>query len=127
MRLLRYLWVLPATLVGLCFAVVAYAFGARLQRVDGVLEVAGGRLARLKPRIPFQAVTLGHVIIGLDRDVLAICRKHEHVHVRQYERWGVFFFALYLASSLIAVLSGRHPYWDNHFEREAYRKENAEY
>ena len=124
MRLLRYLWVSPATLVGLFFALLACACGARAQCVDGVLEFAGGRLVRLKRRIPFRAVTLGHVIIGIDHDALTRCRKHEHVHVRQYERWGVFFFALYLGASLIAALGGRHPYWDNHFEREAYREED---
>jgi hypothetical protein len=103
---------------------VAYACGARWRCVDGTLEVAGGRLVAFKQRIRFQAITLGHVIIGVEHEALAQCRTHEHVHVRQYERWGVFFFALYLGSSLLAVLRGRHPYWDNYFERQAYREDD---
>ena len=121
---LRYLWVAPASVVGIVCALFAAALGARWMLVNGVLEVAGGALAALKPRIPFRAITLGHVIIGVEHEALAYCRKHEHVHVRQYERWGVFFFVLYLGSSLIALLSGRHPYWDNHFEREAYGRDD---
>jgi hypothetical protein len=123
---LRYLWVLPASLVGLVFALFAYVCGARWRWVDGVLEVAGGILARFKRRIPFRAITLGHVIIGVEHEALARCRKHERVHVRQYERWGVFFFVLYLGSSVVAMLRKRHPYWDNYFERQAYREEDQD-
>ena len=47
-------------------------------------------------------------------------RAHERVHVRQYERLGALFFPLYVGSSLVQWLRGRDPYFDNHFEREAY-------
>jgi hypothetical protein len=40
--------------------------------------------------------------------------------VRQYERWGVLFFPLYLGSSLWQLLRGRSPYYANRFEREAF-------
>ena len=123
---LRYLWVSPASLVGLLVALCAYVCGARGRWVDGVLEVAGGALATIKSSIPFRAITLGHVIIGVEHATLAHCRKNEHVHVRQYERWGAFFFALYLGASLVAALSRRHPYWDNYFEREAYREDDQD-
>jgi hypothetical protein len=126
MRTLRYAWALPASLLGLLFALVACACGARGRWVDGAFEVAGGKLSTLKRRMPFRAITFGHVIIGLDHETLARCRRHEHVHVRQYERWGIFFFPLYLGSSLFAVLRRRHPYWDNHFEREAYREDDQD-
>lgn len=103
------------------------AGGARLAVVGGILEIGGGRLCRRIAGLPrllcFSAVTFGHVIIGIDHDALAECRRHERVHVRQYECWGVFFFPLYLASSLLQVARGRNPYWHNYFERQAYRAE----
>lgn len=122
-RLWRYAWASPATAVGLTLAGIARAGGATVHSVDGVLEVAGGRLGRSIARLPrrfrFCAITFGHVVVGTDHRVLAECRKHEHAHVRQYERWGILFFPLYAASSLWAMLRGRAPYLDNHFERQA--------
>ena len=38
MRLLRYLWALPVTLLGLLIALIARGSGGALQRVDGVVE-----------------------------------------------------------------------------------------
>ena len=123
-RLLRYAWASPATAVGLLFSIVALFAGAKPRRVDGVFEVAGGRLRRLTAALPFfarfAAITFGHVIIGLDHTVLRRVRAHELVHVRQYERWGVLFFPLYVLSSLVQLLCGRDPYRDNAFEREAF-------
>lgn len=122
--LLRYLWALPATLVGLLLGMVALALGASPRLVHGAIEIAGGRIARCLRGVPvscrFNAITLGHVIVGTDHALLALVRSHEHVHVRQYERWGVLFFAAYLASSCIALVRGRDPYFDNRFEREAF-------
>ena len=90
--------------------------------------MAGGWIGRAVSRLPrrarFDAVTFGHVVIAADRATLARCRAHERIHVRQYERWGVLFFALYLGSSLQQLLCGRSPYWHNHFELEAYRAGN---
>jgi hypothetical protein len=123
----RYLWALPATLVGLLLAALALCLGATIRRVEGCIEVAGGRLARLLTLLPasmrFAAIAFGHVIIGTDHDLLRRVRRHEHVHVRQYERWGVLFFPLYAGSSLVQLLRGRDPYRDNCFEREAYAAE----
>ena len=118
-----YIWVAPASFVGLLAAGVAWVLGARATVVDGVLEVTGGRLAdclrRLPPRLQFSAITLGHVILGLSPDLLALVRVHEHVHVRQYERWGLLFFPLYAGASVFAWLAGGSAYWHNHFERQA--------
>ena len=125
--LLSYLWVSPATVVGLVFGLLAACAGATFRIVDGVIEIAGGRLHRIVSRLPacarFGAITLGHVIIGIDHGVLDRARAHEHVHVRQYERWGALFFPLYLGSSLVQLLRRRDPYWHNCFEREAYASE----
>lgn len=70
----------------------------------------------------YRAITLGHVILGVTADDLAASRDHEHVHVAQYERWGVVFFVAYPLASLWQVLRGRDAYWDNPFEVEAREK-----
>jgi hypothetical protein len=121
----RYLWAAPNSLAGLLLAAIACCTGASVRRIDGTLEVAGGRLARLVARPPrlfrFSAITFGHVILGLDHALLARVRAHEQVHVRQYERWGPLFIPLYLASSLLEALRGRDPYHANQFEQQARR------
>ena len=126
MKLLRYLWVAPASLVGLPLAAVALLCGGRARWIEGALEVGGGGLDRLVGRLPegarFGAITLGHVIVGIDESILERARAHEQAHVRQYERWGLFFFPLYLGSSLLQLARGRHPYHDNCFEIEACAK-----
>jgi len=122
----RYAWASPATLVGLLLSTLAFALGARGRIVEGAIEIAGGGVGGGISRLPrgcrFCAITLGHVILGVDHATLAHCRRHEQVHVRQYERWGVLFFPLYLASSLLQGVRGRDPYLDNAFEREAFEK-----
>lgn len=127
MRLARYAWAAPATLVGLVFAGVACSFGARSRIVDGCVEIAGGGLARVIASLPrsarFVAITFGHVILGVDHATLEAVRRHEQAHVRQYERLGILFFPLYAGSSLVQLLLGREPYHDNRFEREACRAE----
>ena len=104
----RYAWALPATFAGLLLSLIAIAFGARVRIVEGAVEVAGGRIDRCISLLPrycrFRAITFGHVIIGVDHETLNHLRLHEHVHVRQYERWGVFFFPLYLGSSLLQIV-----------------------
>lgn len=91
---------------------------------SGAVEFGGGRIGKLVSRLPapfgFSAITFGHVILGIDHAVLTVVRSHEHVHVRQYERWGALFVPAYLVSSLLQLVRGRDPYLDNCFEREAY-------
>lgn len=130
LRLAGYVWAAPATLLGLGLAALACMFGATARVRRGVIEVAGGRLAAFAGSAPrsvqFLAITFGHVVLGLSHAVLAQERAHEHVHVHQYERWGVLFFPLYLGSSLVQLLMGRHPYWHNSFERRAFGHGAAE-
>lgn len=125
LRFARYIWAAPATIVGLGLAAFACLLGATVRVREGVIEVAGGRLAAYARSVPqatqFLAITFGHVVLGLSHAVLAQERAHEHVHVRQYERWGVLFFPLYLGSSAWQLVMGRHPYWHNWFERCAFR------
>jgi hypothetical protein len=122
----RYVWAFPATLLGLFFVPLARLSGGTVRPVQGVLEIEGGLVsALLRKGLPgvgsAAAMTLGHVILGRDRTCLDRSRPHEHVHVRQYERWGPLMIPLYLASSAIQYFRGLDPYLDNPFEREAFK------
>ena len=66
------------------------------------------------------AMALGHVVLAQTTNDLAHSYAHELVHVRQYERWGPLFVPAYVAAAAWQVTHGRHPYWDNPFEREAF-------
>jgi hypothetical protein len=123
MRLARYLWAGPVTIVGLATATLAaYRGGVRI--VDGVVEAFGPVLAwTLRRLVPIEggaaAITLGHVVIACDERVLDETRAHERTHVAQYERWGVCFLPAYAAASIWAAVRGGHYYRDNRFEQEA--------
>ena len=88
LQILRYVWPLPWTLVGLTAAALVRLGGGQWQRRDGALEAFGGAASRLARRLPapmrFDAITLGHVIIAVDRQAADGARCHEHVHIRQY-------------------------------------------
>lgn len=117
-------WAAPYTAIGLLLGLIVVLAGGRMQLREGALEFGGGRLGRLMSALPrpwcICAITFGHVILGTDQAVLAAVREHEQVHVRQYERWGIFFGPAYLLSSLVQLVLGRRPYRDNRFEREAF-------
>jgi hypothetical protein len=125
-KLLGYAWAGPNSLIGLVIGGTMILLGAHTQRVAGVLEVAGGLVGTfLGPQriaLPWRAITLGHVILGIDAAALDESRAHEHVHVRQYEQWGPFFLPAYVASSLWQLACGRRCYRDNWFERQAYER-----
>ena len=123
-RLAAYAWAGPNTLLGLLAGVALLALGGRLRVVGGVAEFSGGLLGSSLASFPgvlrFNAITFGHVILGVSEAELAAARSHEHVHVRQYEAWGPFFLLAYAGSSLWQLLRGRRIYRDNYFERQAY-------
>lgn len=125
--LLSYAWASPNSLIGLVIGGALILLGARAQRVAGVLEVEGGLFGTLlgpkRISLPWRAVTLGHVILGIDQAALDQSRAHEHVHVRQYEQWGPFFLPAYVVSSLWQLACGRRCYRDNWFERQAYAED----
>jgi hypothetical protein len=123
LRPIAYLWAAPNSVIGLLFVVPVLLTGGQLRVERGVLELHGG-VARFFLRhclfVQASALCLGHVIIGQDRACLDYSRNHEHVHVRQYERWGPFLLPAYFLSSYLAWRRGGHFYFDNRFERQAY-------
>lgn len=124
LAVLRAIWTSPNSLIGLLVGVMGLALGGRVQWRRGCLEFHGGLTRWLLERTPISAsaMTLGNTILGKDRLALDLARDHEQVHVRQYGIWGPFFVPAYLGAGLYLWLSGKHPYWDNPFEVEAYRK-----
>lgn len=128
-RLAAYLWAAPVSLAALPAAFLGAATGGRMRLHRGVLEAGGGFLRPILslavPGFAISAITLGHVVLGAGGDELVRTRAHERVHVRQYERWGVLFPALYLLASLLALARGGSVYAGNAFERQAVR-ESAE-
>ena len=115
----RYTWAFPTTLVGLIAGVVVLGTGGRAQRRRGALEFHGGGAVWAANLIGFDAMTLGHVILGRDACCLDMLRDHEQAHVRQVERWGPFFLPAYLGASVLAWWRGGDYYRDNWFERDA--------
>jgi hypothetical protein len=115
---------MPWTLLGLAIGLVGVLSGGGMQRVGRVLEFHGGWLAWLLAKVPMtggaSALTLGHTVLARTAADLVRTREHELIHVAQYERWGPLFVPAYFGSSAWLWLRGRHPYWDNPFEKEAY-------
>lgn len=118
------IWASPWTLCGLVIGAAALLSGGSVRRERGTLGFCGGAARGFLRIFPFvrgaSAMALGHVVLAQTADALDGAYDHELVHVRQYERWGPLFVPLYVAASLWQQLRGRHPYWDNPFEREAY-------
>lgn len=126
-KIIAYLWASPTTLAGLVLTVPSLLTGAKIRRVEGVFEVYDGLLLRRLTHVAgFAAMTLGHVVIGVSADCLQTLRRHEHVHVRQAERWGGLFIPAYLLAAVWQLLRGRHGYYDNPFEREAFAEDEID-
>jgi hypothetical protein len=89
-RMLKLVWAAPCSAVGVMAALVARAFGARMQPHGGTLEVTWrddvAACGRIASALPFRGVAIGHVILAVTREELAVIRSHERVHVDQYER-----------------------------------------
>ena len=117
---MRYAWASPTTAVGMVFVLLALASGGRARAAAGVIEAHGGAVTRGLRWLGVRAMTLGHVVLGLDPLALRLTRAHERIHVRQCERWGPLFLPAYLLASLVAAARGRHYYRDNAFERQAF-------
>lgn len=128
MKFLRYIWALPNTLLGFLFIPFTLFSRGGMQVVSGVLELHGRFISFiLKHCLPVRggaaALTLGHVVLGRDRETLAASREHERAHVRQYEILGPFFIFVYLGASLWALARGKGAYQGNYLEKKAVEKE----
>ncbi|MDZ4780100.1 MAG: hypothetical protein SGJ19_07610 [Planctomycetia bacterium] len=123
-RAIAIAWASPYTLAGLVIGAFGLCFGARAQRRGCVIEFHGGGVQWFVRHLPLGeatlAFTLGHTVLGQTAAALDIAREHELVHVRQFERWGLLMGPAYLGWSLFLWCTGRRPYLDNPFEREAY-------
>ncbi|MGN6367306.1 MAG: hypothetical protein ACTHN5_03505 [Phycisphaerae bacterium] len=129
---LRTLWTLPTTMVGVVIALPFTLFGARWRVRGFTLECHGGRLGTVLDNWPWpkggiSAITFGDLILGRDGRVLDECRVHEQVHVRQAHRWGPLFLPAYLGARLWGWWRGGDAYMDNPFEVEAYRVSDPRY
>src|SRR5688500_7281069 len=124
LKILAILWAAPWTLLGLLLGLAGIATGGEVQRSGQVVEFHGGAISWLLQRAPViggaAAITFGHTVLARTLADLEATRGHEAVHVAQYERWGPLFIPAYLGCSAWLWLRGKHPYWDNPFEREAY-------
>lgn len=127
MKIVLYIWTFPNTLLGLVFVPLALFSKGRMEIVDGVLEIHGGFVTWfLKHGVPVRgyvaALTLGHVILGYNKEALSAYRRHEHAHVRQYEILGPIFLPVYLVASLRAWIKGRSAYAENYLEKRAIKR-----
>lgn len=117
-------WAAPWSLCGMLVGLAGLLTGGGMQRRGRVLEFHGGFVDWFLRTAPLvknaSAVTFGHVVLGRTRELLDATRAHEFVHVRQYERWGPLFVPAYLFHWCLLWMRGKHPYWDNPFERQAY-------
>jgi hypothetical protein len=116
-----YGWAAPTTSVGLLVGALTLISGGRGRVREGTLEFHGGFTTWLLDKTPIRAaaMTLGHVILGINPYWLDRLRPHEQVHVRQAEMWGPLFLPAYAVASLWAWSRGGHAYLDNWFERDA--------
>ena len=129
LRLLAIIWALPYTFLGLFLGFIGLCTGGRARIRGRVIEFHGGGVKWLLQKFFWgkgAALTLGHTILGQTAAALDISRKHEMVHVRQFERWGPLMGPAYLGCSLVFWLMRRRPYRDNPFEQEAYEEADGE-
>jgi hypothetical protein len=126
-RIAALLWVAPVTLLACIPLAIIWLSRGRIEKHGIAWEASNGVAPQLlwlmNPWGGIEAITLGHIILARDHATSARMRVHEHVHVRQYERWGAIFPFAYLAASAIAMIKGGDAYRDNAFEREAFAAE----
>lgn len=124
----QILWASPWTLLGLLVGIVGSPFSGKIVFYRGTVGCYGRGVAVLLRRVPItggaRAITLGHAILACDRLALISTHPHELVHVRQYERWGPFFVPAYMICGVWLWWNNGDAYWDNPFEKEAYRLES---
>ena len=142
-NILKFLWCLPNTIIGFIFGLASLGLPNKLW----VVESRWGFAWLLNKVFKSEAICLGYVIIHY-REIIhceiiqcrgfAGCKEihqkykpilyadycHELVHRKQQCQWGIFWFIAYVIFGFIAISEGKHFYWDNYFEIEAYRRQN---
>lgn len=122
--LAKVVWAGPWSLWGLVVGLIGIFTGGKVRRKGKILEFWGGFLPLFLKYFPVVAgspvATFGHVVLGRSERHLEACRPHQLVHVRQYETWGPLFVPTYLMWGVALWCSGKRPYYDNPFERQAY-------
>ena len=121
---LKILWATPWSILGLVIGGLGLISGGHVQRKGRILEFWGGCIPLVLRRFPFYCgspvAPFGHVVLGRTDRHLDACRKHQLVHVRQYEQWGVLFVPVYLLCYVALWVWGKRPYYDHPFERQAF-------
>lgn len=124
LRAFAYLWAAPWTLFGLLLVIPLKLTGSALKCRQGIWICYGPSTQKLLRRAPISggaaALTLGHVILACDEVTFHRTFEHEMVHVRQYERWGIFFIPAYFLASLWLFIRRRDYYRENPFEIPAF-------
>lgn len=122
-RAVAILWAMPCSALGLLLALPVLCAGGRARRIGTTIEIYRheGTVPRRSvcSRLPFSAITFGHVIIGTGSQQLERLRPHERVHVRQYECLGPLFLVLYPLASVLALVQGKGVHSGNYFEIQA--------
>lgn len=120
---LKYIWTSPNTLIGLLLAIISLPGSTSAKWNDGIFELTGGCIGKAISHWPLSAsaITIGHVIIANDEGLLILSRRHELIHVKQFEVWGPIMIPAYMVASVIAIICGKHPYKENYFEKQASR------
>ena len=122
--LAKVFWAAPWSFLGASVGIVGLLTGGEFRRQGKIMEFWGGVIPLFLRYFPFVAgspvATFGHVVVGRSTRHLDACRPHQMIHVRQYECWGPLFVPAYLTCWFVLLSRGRHPYYDNPFEREAY-------
>lgn len=129
---LGVVWALPVSLLAFLLVLILrpkwFGGGVRWARVrygeTTALAVWGGALDAILRRLPLgivDGITLGHVVLFRQAWKMRAIGAHEFAHVRQYMQWGFLFPVVYGLESLWQWLRGRHYYWDNRFEVQAYQ------
>ena len=112
-RVLKMLWAAPWSLLGLLIGLLGLLSGGHVQRKGRILEFWGGCVQAILRVCPFYSgspvATFGHIVLGRSDRYLNACRKHQLVHVRQYEQWGLLFVPAYLTCSVAIWFSGKRP------------------
>ena len=120
---LYILWVLPTTLLGILIFLLGGGVPVKIKNGIWWWTVKWGLLKKFwAPK--YSGMTIGHCVILVDEkelDILvSIIIAHESIHVYQDEKWGPTLKIPYLIASVIAVIKGKHYYYGNVFEEEAY-------